>query len=72
MKVIKGNGYDIYIYKDDHAPPHCHVIFPNADEVVVTLRTLKPLYGGKLSKQIKKDIVDNIDFLITQWEILNK
>lgn len=71
MKVIEGLNYDIYIYPDDHPAPHCHVRFYNGSESVVGLPLLNHICGTKIDKNVRKELYENIESLINNWEKLN-
>ena len=71
MRVIKEESFSIYVYAEDHAPPHCHVRFKDKKELSVILPSLKGMYGKKIPKEVKQVIKDNIDSLCDMWEQLN-
>lgn len=68
MKVLSSDGFAVYIYDDEHPPPHCHVIFSNSDEVVVKLPLLTGMYGKGVDKKIKKFLLNNLDTLLSVWD----
>jgi hypothetical protein len=71
MKVISGNSYDVYIYPDDHPPPHCHIRYSDEKESVVGLPLLNHMYGVKVTRKVNKELINDIDFLIDKWVELN-
>ena len=71
MKVIEGDNYDVYIYPDDHPPPHCHIRYCDEEESVVGLPLLNHLYGIKSIRKVHNELIKNIDLLIDKWEELN-
>lgn len=71
MRVIKRESFSIYVYAEDHAPPHCHVRFKDKKELSIILPTITGMYGAKIPKEVKKVIMDNIDALSDMWEELN-
>lgn len=68
MKVLSMQGCNIYIYDDEHPPPHCHVIFNDGSETVVGLPFLDCWYGKTLKKKLKRFLEEHIDQLIDVWE----
>lgn len=71
MKVVSGNNFNIYVYKD-HPPPHCHVRFSDNSEILVSLPLAEPLHGGTISKEIEESIFSNLNPLTEMWDKLNK
>ena len=68
MRVLSKDGFSVYIYDDEHPPPHCHVIFKNNDEVVIGLPFLNTKYGKTITKKVKHFLEDNIDVLLDAWD----
>lgn len=71
MPFVESDNFSVYVYDEDHPPPHCHVRFSNGKELVVTLPLLKPLHGGKLDKRVRRVLSENLDQLVSEWERLN-
>lgn len=72
MKVIKGDFFNVYVYPEDHAPPHCHVRYKgNKAESIVGIPLLNLLAGPILEKQMKKTLQNNLSKLAQKWEELN-
>ena len=46
----------IFVYAEDHPPPHCHVVRTDKSVTRVVLPTLKELTGAPLSR-IEKDLI---------------
>ena len=68
MRILTSNGFAVYIYDDEHPPPHCHVIFNNDDEVVVGLPFLECWYGKTITKKVKRYLEDNLEILLETWD----
>lgn len=68
MRVIDADGFAVYIYDDEHPPPHCHVIYANGDEIVVGLPFLDVWFGGSIKKKVRKCLEDNLDLLLDTWD----
>lgn len=72
VKVIKENFFNVYVYPEDHAPPHCHIRYKGHEaESIVGLPLLNLLAGPVLEKQIKKVLQNNLARLTQKWEELN-
>lgn len=72
MKVLKHRRYGIYMYPNDHGPPHCHVRLPDKSEIVVRIPMFKQLYGDQpLPKDLKQILEENIELLLENWDKLN-
>ena len=71
MKVIEGDNYDVYIYPNDHPPPHCHIRYCDEEESVVGLPLLNHLNGVKVIRKVHKELINNIILLSEKWEELN-
>jgi hypothetical protein len=68
MRVLDSECFAVYIYDDEHPPPHCHLIFNNGDEVVVGLPMLDAWYGKALKKRVRKVLEENLDQLADAWD----
>jgi hypothetical protein len=60
----------IFIYSEDHPPPHVHVR-RGGQETRVVIPTLKILSGKQLSKTELDLISENIDFLCEEYDRIN-
>jgi hypothetical protein len=52
-------GIAIYLYFDEHSPPHFHAIY-GSDEAVYEIRTLK-LYAGSLPRRAHNLVLEWAD-----------
>ena len=73
MPVIKTfDEIRIYIFPEDHLPPHVHV-FQGGQEVSIQIGTLT--VTGKMHTRILRKAVkwleENQDMLIAEWERIN-
>lgn len=68
MRVLDSDAFVVYIYDDEHPPPHCHLIFNNSEEVVVGLPMLNVWYGRSITKKVRRFLEDNIDQLVDTWD----
>jgi hypothetical protein len=72
VKIIKGDNFNVYVYPEDHAPPHCHIRYKgNEPESVVGLPLFNLIAGVPVSKPIKKVLRQNINKLTKAWDQLN-
>lgn len=71
MKVVKSAKYSIYIYSEEHLPPHCHVRYKDGSEVCVDIPLIIPRFGVTISKELANLIIKNIDKLCEKWDELN-
>lgn len=68
-KIAEINNIKIYLYPDDHNPPHIHC-YQNDRTAVVDIRTGIVIVGDmKYSdlKAVKKWVDDNKDMLLSLW-----
>ena len=72
MKVIQYKIFSVYVYANDHPPPHCHVRFKDGSEISVDLPLILPRYGVTISKEVEEILELNLDKLCTVWEKLNQ
>lgn len=71
MKIIQEDNFSIYIYKNDHPPPHCHVILSDETEIVIKLPAIKPMYSKKITRKIKEVVYQNLELLCKEWDKSN-
>lgn len=72
MRVLLEANYTIYVYSEDHAPPHCHVRYTdNGMESLVDLYLLEVMEGRPITKRIRTNLLSNQELLINIWEQLN-
>ena len=72
MRVLAGTNYIIYVYPEDHAPPHCHVRYSdNGIESLVDLYLFDVIEGRAITRKIRAHLKANQELLITSWERLN-
>ena len=72
MKIIESRNFKVYVFPNDHPPPHCHVIFNDGSEICVGILFIDSWYGGKISRKVRKVLLENIDELANAWDILNR
>ncbi|MBN8674281.1 MAG: DUF4160 domain-containing protein [Chitinophagales bacterium] len=72
MRAIKGTNFNVYVYPEDHAPPHCHIRYKGQQaESLVGLPLLNLLAGPVPEKSILKTLQANTKRLMKLWEQLN-
>jgi uncharacterized protein DUF4160 len=64
----------IYIYADDHAPPHFHILGPNSDAKIEieTLRVMRGEYRPSDLAQAIAWAADNLPLLRAKWKEFNE
>lgn len=68
MRVFTIENCSVYIYDDDHPPPHCHVRFKGGEEIVVGLPLLNPWYGKALDRNTRGILEEHLEKLVEVWE----
>jgi len=74
MKVLLSGKYAVYVYREvggPHHMPHCHVRWPDGS-IVVALPILNEIAGGKLPREAKKLLLDNLEEIWDAWNLLNQ
>ncbi len=73
-KIKSVSGFDLYIYADDHNPPHFHAV--NAERQVLISIENPRIIAGKVSQKTIADVIkwanDNQAFLMEKWLIYNE
>ena len=67
--AIEGS-YHLVIYFNDHAPPHCHVLWSGRD-AAVRLSDMGHLTGSHLPAKGRKAVAKHIDALRMAWRKYN-
>lgn len=72
IKII--DSIKVYIYARDHNPPHFHAVIAEHEELI-EISDLST-YSGSIPKTHRKKVEEwasmNQDFLISEWERVNK
>lgn len=71
MRVFGNKNFGVFVYKNDHPPPHCHVRFGDKSEVCVMIPLIQPMYGAEISREIRGEIENHLDTLVKKWDELN-
>ena len=71
MKVTENGRFGVYVYANEHPPPHCHLRYGNGDDISVLLPTMVPMYGAVIDKKDKEFLVKNIKIITDAWEKYN-
>lgn len=71
IKII--DSIKIYVYANDHNPPHFHAMYAEYEELII-IQTLKN-YSGDIPKTQRKKVIKwaskNQDFIMNQWNRIN-
>lgn len=78
LLVLRNDNYKLYLYHEDHNPPHIHIISKDI-EFSIEINNLKILAGesayNKLRREARKLILkyisDNKEYLQNEWNRLN-
>ena len=68
------NGASIYVYADDHAPPHFHLLSASSD-VQVRLDNLQVMQGSYSKRELAEALrwaAQNRDLLTAKWSEYNE
>lgn len=71
--IIRIGGQKIQVFADDHYPPHFHIVGSDF-EVLVSMRDLSILKGGRYHREVKAAMEwaeQNLDVLQKMWTNLN-
>lgn len=70
--VVRDGTFSVYVYANDHNPPHCHILW-NAGEKVgaADLETLAVSAGDTPPKRGIKLIRNSIDQIRRKWNELH-
>lgn len=71
VRVFGNKDFGVFVYKNDHPPPHCHVRFGDKSEVCITIPLIQPLHGAEISRVIREEIENHLDLLVGTWDKLN-
>ena len=68
MRILEKDGVAVYIYDNEHPPPHCHLVFSNGEEKIVGLPLLDVWFGKSIKKWIRNYLEENIETLLNTWD----
>ncbi len=71
MKIIGNDKVNVYVYRNDHPPPHCHVRLRNGSEISIDIPLIKPRYGQRITGEIKEIIEEHLDEICEAWDELH-
>lgn len=71
MKIAETEKFKVYIYPDDHPPPHCHVRYKGGLDISVDMPLIEPRYNARITKDVYDIISLNLENLCSAWERLN-
>lgn len=61
----------IFVYDNDHPPPHCHLRRSDGSETRIAIPSLIVMTGPALSKQEKAYLLKRIEELCEKFDRLN-
>ena len=71
MNVVEKENFKIYVYPEDHPPPHCHVRFKDGTEISIDLPLIVATYNDVIPKEVYEAVRKNLNKLSSEWERLN-
>ena len=71
MRIFGNKFFSVFVYKNDHPPPHCHVRFGDRSDVCVTIPLIEPMYGAEISREVREEIENNLEELMETWDKFN-
>jgi len=72
--IFRDGKLAIYIYADDHAPPHFHIRSPDSN-AQIEIATLQVMRGTVLRNELKQVIIwaeENRPFIMEKWREFNE
>jgi hypothetical protein len=69
--IVRDGKFSIYVYADDHNPPHCHVFWGGDKEAVVDLNPVAQSEGDRLPRAGLELVRDHLAELLDAWNRLN-
>ena len=71
-RVVNDAAFVVYVYANDHNPPHCHIVWDSGDKVgAVDLRSIAVIKGDTPPKRGMKLIRDSIAEIRRVWNELH-
>jgi len=70
-KIHAIKNYNIYIYYQDHQPPHVHIRYKNMAVASITINDVIALEGTipiTVDREIRSWIISNRENLLKMWE----
>ncbi len=69
--IVRDGTYRVYVYANDHNPPHCHVFWDGYKVAVVNLLPVSHSQGDRLPRRGVELVRANVDELLAAWQELN-
>jgi hypothetical protein len=76
-RIATIDGVRIYLYPDDHMPPHFHILCADGSEAQVKLVDLRVLRSNIKSSDLNRalnwaEVTENRERLLLMWRELNE
>jgi len=74
-KIHSIKNYNIYLYYQDHQPPHIHIRYQNKAIAIMTIDGAIVMEGAlpvKIDEEIRRWIISNHQYLLEVWERATK
>ena len=70
--IVRDGSFSVYVYANDHAPPHCHVLWEAGEKVaVVNLNSLSLIAGHRVPQAGMRLVRNHRAELLDAWNDLN-
>ncbi len=69
--IVTDGTFKIYVYANDHNPPHCHVFWERFKVSVVYLNPVAEGPGDRLPRRGRQLVIEHLDELMAAWDRLN-
>ena len=69
--IVTDGTFKIYVYANDHNPPHCHVYWERFKVAVVYLNPVSIGPGDRLPRRGREFVVEHLEDLTSAWNRLN-
>ena len=71
-RVAQDGGFSVYVYANEHNPPHCHLYWNAGEkEALIDLRTFEVIEGDAVSKRGARIISKRIQEIREVWNQLH-
>lgn len=68
MKIADNGRFKIYVYSNDHNPPHCHVIASDGTKWIISIPDLKVIVGEEPPRQLKDFLLEYLEEILKTWD----
>ena len=70
--IVSDGTFSVYVYANDHAPPHCHVLWEGVRKAaVINLNTLGIMVGDRVPRTGMRLVRNHRAELLNAWNYWN-